>query len=260
MAKIEETVTKIIDKIAKKQNIETYDLDIKLVSTESENFLSVPLLVAIYPPEAADVNLFAKIAILSDTHRGKVPVTSIYETEISAYTNLLASYKLLQEKYRVPKEERYKSARYYASSLVENEEVIVIEDLTAQGYAMYNRSKTVNFEYAQKAVEELAKFHALSIVYKNQFPHDYSRESRQAEQSKVLDSIYEPLKESYLDLVQYGLDAVSSDLRERLEEFINKQWEKEIFYKYYGPSKWGFIVHGDYRASNILFKRQVSEF
>lgn len=259
MAEAEDILINILEKVAEEEKLNNCRIDLKPVSTEGANFLSILYKASLLTACKRDLKLFAKIAILPEVYRQHVPVNLVYEAEVSAYTKILPTYELLQDKYDIDREERFMFPKYYASSLVDNEETIILEDLTAHGYSMYDRFKPVTFEYATKAVEELAKFHALSIAFKNDFPDDYSRDTKQWADENIQSETYEMLKKSYKGMAEVGIKLAPKQIRPKLQQFINKHWEKEEFDKYYGMTKWGFIVHGDYRASNIMFKRQSGE-
>lgn len=50
------------------------------------------------------------------------------------------------------------------------EETLILEDLTASGYVIFHRFKSVNWKYAAKAIEDLAKFHSLSLAFQIENP------------------------------------------------------------------------------------------
>lgn len=256
MAQPEDILRKQCEKIAAEENLTDYDVEIIPVSSDGANYMSVNFRIKIIAQNLPNLNLFAKVAIFSEAVREQLPVNVIYEREITAYTKVLAAYEILQEKCNIPNEDKFTFAKYYGSSLVNNEECMILEDMTAQGYTMYDRFKAINWEYAARGIEQLAKFHALSLAFNKEFPNEL--QAVFGKDDDDFDSMYQLIKISMTSMSQLALPFVAEDIRERLQFFLDEQFKEENFRKYYSKTSRPFIIHGDYRASNILFKRKVS--
>lgn len=252
----EELFTRNLHEIALEHKLDSCEIRIKSMSSGGANFMSLNYMGTITSSNADTLNLFCKIAVVPEVLRKEVPVELMYAAEVNIYTKLAPACDKLQAKYGVPKEERFRFAKYYSSSLEMNKEILVLDNLVAEGFSMYDRFKSVNWEYASKVVEELAKFHALSLVFKEEYPEEYDIISQKAVYEQMLEMMYEAMKTPFLKMAQCSLAVVPDDMKARLQTFIDQSWTKESFLKYYGPTKWGFLTHSDFRASNIMFKRE----
>lgn len=63
---------------------------------------------------------------------------------------------------------------YYGANTTAKEEMLVLEDLSLQGYTIYDRLKSIDWPFASAAVIQLAKFHALSMAFEKEYPEEYN--------------------------------------------------------------------------------------
>lgn len=255
MTNVEVSLKKHLERIAGETKLLTYDVELKKTRGDGANVLAALYEGTISSPNKTDVKLFAKVA--TPALRDHVPVELMYETEINVYTKLRTAYEELQKKYQIAEQMSFKFVKYYTSCLEFNSEFILLENLATKGFSVYDRIKPVNWDYASRAAEELAKFHALSIAFKNEYPEVYSVVTREEDHEKFLDQMYDLTNASFkLKSSSSCAERIPEELELRFEKFIKVQLEKDTFFKYYGPSKLGFIIHGDYMTSNIMFRRQ----
>lgn len=255
MSQPEEILSRLLKNIIEEKNIKDAHVKITPSTSEGANYTSTLFKVKIISNNHDDLNLFGKVAVISDIMREQLDADKMFEMEVRAYTELLNRYEELQQKYGISEDDKYTFPKYYGSIRTQKEETIVLEDLSAQGYTMFSRHNSINWEYASKAIEALAKFHALWFAYKKEFSEEYERNY-----SSYIFNI--PILEEadtnpFKQMCTPALMVAPSHLKDILENFIDIQFNESNTKKYYGPDKYGFLVHGDYRASNIVFKRQV---
>lgn len=254
MIQPEEILRKQLNKIASEKNLTNYRIEITSASSDGVNYMSVNYRAKIISPNRPDLNLFAKIAYFSDAMRAQLPIQTLYEREIVAY-QLLSIYDELQNKYGIQKEDRYQSVTLYSSSAEYMEECLIMEDIGVQDYKLFDRLQPFTWEYAAKGVEQLAKFHALSLSLKKEYPDLYENATKNDNDFFI--SCFEALKSMYSAMAKNALSIVPLELKERVNIYYEKQLTLDVYKKLYLTSNHGIIVHGDYRASNILFNRQV---
>lgn len=257
MTQPEDIIRKLVESIAEEEKINNYDIDIIPFSSMGANYMSELYRATMSSPNRPDLHLFAKVGMLSHAMREQMPVNTIYEREMLIYTKLAPVYEKIQEENGISETDKFKFAKFYGFNATPYEETLLMEDLYTQGYTMYDRFKPVNWEYASKGVEELAKFHALSLAFKSAYPEIYN-ELFEMKQDLLQETISATIKTMLMNMMPSTLEITPAILQDRLQKFINDQLEKETFEMYYTKHKSGVLVHGDYRASNILFKRQVS--
>lgn len=123
-----------------------------------------------------------------------------------------------------------------------------------KGYTTTFRMDEMSLEYAELAVKELAKFHALSHVLKYRKPQYYERKIKTVTQPFSFNKDMRVLAGNMCRLAMNYLDEES---RRKIEAFIPvfmEKYERILCSK----SRWDVLCHGDFRPSNILMKKEVS--
>ncbi|XP_037295302.1 uncharacterized protein LOC119189508 [Manduca sexta] len=160
MSEHEQILIELLNKIVAEQALVAPQVKIQPISSGGANFTTQLLQVTISHGDD-ELKLFAKVAAVGEKFRQELPGFRMFEAENDFYTKLIKFYENLQEKHNVPQDKRFVAPKCYGCSSKLYEEVIVLEDLSAQGFTVYDRMKSVDWDYASKAVEEIAKFHAL---------------------------------------------------------------------------------------------------
>lgn len=88
----------------------------------------------------------------------------IFKTETEFYTTILPN---LMGIFNKPEQMLVRMPKYYFSSMLNNEEVIILDDLRCEGYKMANKSDGLTFVQCKLAVEGLGKLHAASRLLRN---------------------------------------------------------------------------------------------
>ncbi|KPJ07529.1 Nose resistant to fluoxetine protein 6 [Papilio machaon] len=174
-----------------------------------------------------DLQLFAKVASFSEAMRTK-------------------------ESHDVPLEHRFVFPEYFGHSSTHGNEAIVIDDLGVQGYKSFNRFASMNWEYASKSVETLAKFHALSLVFAHEQPEEFEKIAA-GMQYGIGVNADEASKELYVKIVESSLATLPEDYRDRVRKVV---YSEEVMKFHNKPVKKVVLAHGDFRPSNLLFKRK----
>lgn len=256
MSQPKEILVNVLNKIVEDEKIENHEIKIEEVSSGGANYTSAIYNVLVNSEGRTKLDLFAKVATVSEALRKQMLDGLIFEIERGVYTRLANSYNTIQDKYQVPEQERFKFPKFYGCNGNRAEETIVMENLASQGYTMCDRLQSITWEFASRAVEELAKFHALSFAYQHDYPADFEESTKLFNFTKLVN--FEELKASFMDSAKTTLDYVPDDLRVRVQNYIENEWSKEAFIKYMGAHKWKVLLHGDYKTSNIMYKTEVS--
>lgn len=199
-----------------------------------------------------DIRLFAKVASWAENVRTGMNSDAAFEVEKSFYTLISPAYKSLQNKYKIKKENRFLMSKFYGCNSSFLDEAIVLEDLTARGFVLHDRFEAMDWEYASKGVEELAKFHALSFVHKHENPKAHAENLVTFDWRK---NVFLNMLEVFRGTSENVYKIVPEYMKLRFKTFVNEQLTEEMFGKYFGPGDNAVLVHGDYRASNIMHKR-----
>ncbi|KAM3959427.1 LOW QUALITY PROTEIN: uncharacterized protein ACR2FA_006495 [Aphomia sociella] len=252
MSNPEKILCKLLDDIVEERKYKKPTVNVKPISTGGANYTSVLFLVTVSEPGNEDLQLFAKVGVVGEKMRSQMPIL-MFDIERYAYTELLKKYEELQNNHTIPDKERLRIPKFYGCNPTLYEETIVLEDLIAKGFTTYDRLKSIDWDYASKSVESLAKFHALSLAYSHNNPEEYEKVVKklifQEETfTTVLGQMFENIKKKIL--------LVASDKnKSRVEKYLHSVDVKNIL-SYYKPERQNIQVlcHGDYRPSNLLHK------
>ncbi|XP_013162583.1 PREDICTED: uncharacterized protein LOC106114054 [Papilio xuthus] len=243
-----ELLRDLVETVASEQGYKDCRIHLKPFSTGGANYTSQLYYVTLLLEGKDDLNLFAKVACVSE-HVRKQTSFKIYDTEMYFYTDLLKRYQELEEKHKVPEEHRLATVKFYGCKKEYLKEILILENLSSKGYESYDRFKTFDWEYASKAVTELAKLHALSIALNKQSPEEFKSLSKRLKYDMKAGN----LKTIIENVISMALAVIKEENREKLEVFIKKSQEYEFDY-FYKVQHEPVIMHGDFRASNIMHR------
>ncbi|XP_035434709.2 uncharacterized protein LOC118265721 isoform X2 [Spodoptera frugiperda] len=248
MEHVTQSFTDLLHKIAKEQKFLDYNLDIKEISSGGANYTSKLFAVSI--TEGSNLlRLFCKVAAIGEKMRAQM--AKIYETEHYFYTSLGKIIQNIEDQCGVPNKDKLNISKYYGSNIKLNEEVMVLEDLTASGYEPYNRFKSIDWPYAQAATRELAKFHASSFAYAEQDPEGFA---------VVMEKLMFDFKMEDSDMKVYmgnmvgkAVATVENENKTKLQKYFENLDVKEFSASFKRSSRLT-VGHGDFRPSNLMHK------
>ncbi|XP_031765345.2 uncharacterized protein LOC113522146 [Galleria mellonella] len=246
----EQILRQLLDKIAKELNYEEANVSVKAITTGGANYSSALYEVKISEPNKEERDLFAKVAIVGEVARSQFHLP-LFDIERFAYNELLQSYAKIQDKNQLSDENRLVWPKFYGCNPNPYEETIVLENLATKGYVTYDRLKSIDWAYASKAVESLAKFHALSIAYGEENPTEYAK---LLEKMKFNPNRVEHMNDAYVKLANMALAATREENKEKLKKYIEKEGDLMKMAKFYQPKGLTLLKHGDYRPSNLMHK------
>ncbi|XP_031337195.1 uncharacterized protein LOC116166380, partial [Photinus pyralis] len=192
-----------------------------------------------------------------------VPVTKIYVREVYFYEKILTEYQKFQEEKGVVPFRSY--AKYYTSYLEEPYETIIMEDMKAVGYKLYNRQDPLDYEHALMVMREYGRFHAISFAIRDQKPDLF-----QEFQRNLPEVLYDILADN--DASKKLIQSQCSRARDSLDEVNNKRvydkfadFEEHMFKLVEkaiatdAAGRYAVISHGDCWINNILFKYSTGQ-
>lgn len=253
----EQILRRNLVKVAAEQKYYEPDIKVSPVSTEGANYTSDLFKATISSRERDDLQLFAKVAMVSETFRSQAPMR-VFDVERIFYKELAQKYQELEEGHKVPEEHRFKYPKTYTIDSTLYEETVVMEDLTKEGYTLHNRFKSVDWEYASAAFTEVAKMHALSLALRLENPEDFQRYSEEFKfQFDMFEGAGGDMKKMMEQGMQNTLSVTKEEYKDRLMKYLEDMMDNggiETFKTYYQPSETPVIRHGDFRPSNIMHK------
>jgi hypothetical protein len=252
MAEVREALLcKVLDEVAEEQGYDNHQLKVKGLPPTGANFTSQLFYGSISAPKKNDINIFAKVSVVGEELRGHMPFR-LFEVESYVYTKLSKVFKKIEELNNVPEEHRLFMPKYYGGCETFLEEVLVLQDLSLDGFTTHDRLKSMNWEYASKSMEQLAKLHALSFAFEQMYPEEFE------EATKILVRDLPEANSPIADMMQGSINKiigiVREENRERIKIFFETKNTMEKTAMYYKPLKKPVLAHGDYRMSNLMHK------
>ncbi|CAG4989423.1 unnamed protein product [Colias eurytheme] len=245
----EETLREELHKIAKERGYKNYKLDIKTSSSVGANFMSIVYTATISEHGKDDINIFAKVAFLSEKARSDSPFQA-FDIEILFYTDIIKIYKQIEEKHKVPIEHRLVVPELYGVSSKYLKETIVMENLLSKGYQMFDRFQTIDWNYTKESLTQLAKLHSLSIAFYIDHPKSFSEKTEKLRMKSDMTH----MEESVGMMVMKIMESAKDEHKERLKNFMENIMAPDKIDYMMKPIKRMILSHGDYRPNNLLHK------
>ncbi|GBP47926.1 hypothetical protein EVAR_31466_1 [Eumeta japonica] len=250
------TIVTLFTESGKLHNVTARD---QRITAEGDGYVSVISRVVVEGRDATGAertyDTVVKAPLPNIDVRKNVPLTLMFERETLFFDRIIPKFNEVQE--RLAEEEKLYFPLKYFSSGEYLKEYIVMENLKSSGYKNANSDKQLDFAHGSVVVSTLAKFHALSFIYKTRFPSDYSEVTKQLTDNFML---------SRRD---YDASGVRKYGKRVFDKFINSLRNAEykdkivkaadndyntVLQDFWGNGTINVISHGDYWINNILFK------
>lgn len=241
-----------IKSIVEKEEYKKYDIVVKRFNTSGDNVLSELYEINVTGDTAEskkNINIFAKEQI---PNFELLPVKKLFSNEAFVYKDLSKLFSVIQDEATVPQEERYKFVKAYEET---NNNTIILENLSSKGFRTYEKMEDISITYAQLAVKEIAKFHALNFVVENKMPEYFSNKMKVLKNLFVFEDDFKGLMRNVCAHVASLYD---NDVKKRIEKFCLKLIEKLPKYCNDQTTVRCTLIHGDFKKNNLLVRTQVS--
>lgn len=184
----------------------------------------------------------------------------LFEQEILVYQQLLPEFEKLQIengfKYRDSNGFWSYPKCYYShyDRACPAKSIIIMEDLTATNFSVRNKLIPSDYYHTQKLFGELAKFHALSLVMKEQKPEVFERfkQMKCSMHSLMTTESMRHLAPRNIELACKLFD--EGEIRDKLMSFKNCLWERvQVTLDGNLSEPFSCVVHGDIWINNIMY-------
>ncbi|KAI5636512.1 ecdysteroid kinase domain-containing protein [Phthorimaea operculella] len=254
MADAESILRNLIAEIASEHDFNNCELVIKPLSSGGANFTSALFLVTVKSPGKKDVELFAKVASVGEKMREVINAKKLYDVEVFFYTKLLKTYKSLELKANVADKDRLVTPKFYGFKDTVNEETVIMQNLTADGFKMHDRREPVSWEFAASAIENLAKLHALSFAYQKENPEEFEEVCKDLVFTEY--PIDDNMKAMFAKQQQESIDLIeNAEYKPRAAKVLDDLGD-DAFFKFKRPLGTKVINHGDFRPDNMMYREK----
>lgn len=236
-----------MESIAKSEGFINYEIISKKLTATGGGFMGILYEIDIKgetTDSAKEINIFVKN--IPETEQMKIySVSGVFEREAIIYTEVFKIFAELQDEANIPINERFQIVKTYEEC---NPKSIILEHLGKRGFTVYNRMETVTFDYAKLCVQELGKFHALSMVLKEKRPEYFNEKIVSMKQPFNFEEDWFGFVRNMYD---YSIDCLDPDVKEKVGQ---KLLEKVDEYPKYMNDTSGVctLCHGDYKLNNIM--------
>ncbi|KPJ16578.1 hypothetical protein RR48_02336 [Papilio machaon] len=242
-----------LEKIAQKEGYMNYKILSRSISTEGGNYMAMLYEVDIKGKTTSgekETNIFIKQSIpefsLGD-------VSEIYCRELFFYNEVSKVFTELEDEAKIPADERYKSAKSYRGS---NSEAIILQNLAKDGFTTVFRMEVMPLKFAELSIQQLAKFHSLSLVMERRRPEFFEKKIKNLKQLMKFDEVNLDFCKK---MFRTSVAILENETRKKLEDKYSQILDKYINYLRGDGTKFKCLCHGDYRMNNILMKMKEGE-
>lgn len=271
MCDLPDYVLGLLNKIATEANFENdYKVDVKPGCKQGDGFLgilaSVTLIGKRITPgtgalEPAQLSLVCKMAPTKTARRHGFDSITLFKREAHMYGHVLPQLRAFEREKGLSVAEQFTAyPKCYAilTDDANDQYVIIMEDVRASGYAMWNRSEPLPMDYVLRLLDQLARMHAISFALQDQRPDIYESFKQ------VTDVVTDFVKSQTMQAVIKASfarcrQAVDNQRHIEMVDDIcanNERYFVESLSQEYAGAYVG-IAHGDCWINNLLFRKEV---
>ncbi|XP_063377511.1 uncharacterized protein LOC134664697 [Cydia fagiglandana] len=245
MTSAEKKVHEVLNFIVKEKFPNAYDVKIKPITSDGANYTSGLYEASIATPEST-LQLFVKAVSMGSLVDAS---KHVFRTETIVLTTVSNAFERSQDEHAII--ERFTFPKFYKSV----DRIIVMENLASKGYEVYDRFKSIDWKYASKSVEALARFHALSLAFKNEYPEEFKKVVKELEFPRAI------FTGPHLEGISDGaMAAVDEEDRDKLSKLLEGSEGLSKNLDLSEPRTTTVIIHGDFRPSNLMYKHVNGEY
>ncbi|XP_026467668.1 uncharacterized protein LOC113371248 [Ctenocephalides felis] len=265
MEEFSEHVQVALKQLIAKSGINNYEVKLSPASKKGDNYLGTLYRVEIISTDNdkdTKLNLICKIPSSdwgSEDNWQKIHIP--YEREVYVYNVILKSFEKLQNDKNLNENQKFASyALCHVASDVNKKEFLILEDLHARNFVMFDKRKKMDFSHITLVAKGLAKYHALSFVMRDQQPEKFHKITQ------IDSAMYDMTgREAFYDLCDFGLkqaleaidDGGITEFHENVKKIKDNCEEyMESCFNATGSENYRVLSHGDCWNNNMMFKYQ----
>lgn len=254
----------LIHQIAREHNFTTYTVTPAAGSKHGDGFQGVMLRISINGQRNQHTDqlvVLCKIPPASETRRKQFNTNIVFNKEVYVYDRLIPEFVRFQERRGVCRPDGFfefpKCFGTYFDATTGNS-AIIMEDLRASGYKMWNKFETLDYAHASLVMQALGRFHAISFAMRDQEPTTFA-EFQQMKADTVKNMLDTENSQNFMaynfDLAIETLDTDELQLRENMQNLKESYVTKLIECTAEGAAEpFSVINHGDFWNNNMMYQ------
>lgn len=181
----------------------------------------------------------------------------VFQREVYMYNVVLPALVEFQKEHRVPDGVAFTCfPKCYASSHVDgnSDSVIILEDLRAAGFEMWDKKRTLDFNTVRLLMEQLGRLHGLSIAFRDQNPKMFRKFQELPKHHVAIFSspgARSMFQTTYKFAISLMDNAEDVQALERVAKNVVQMYQDGMDEELLG--KYSVLSHGDYWINNIMF-------
>ncbi|XP_055602305.1 uncharacterized protein LOC129751065 [Uranotaenia lowii] len=235
-----------------------YSIQLESGSTVGDGFVG-RMIRANIKESGTDRSLKAMCKVMQSNQEARDRYNSplLFSKECDYYASLLPTMCRFQEEKQVPVEARFSAfPECYLSVYDEQskEYMIALEDLRQRRFEMWDKLVPMSYENVKLVMEQLGRFHAVSLALKDQRPEVFEQFKAHRDELTRITGIKE-----FLDsMVKKSIDTLGTheqDARERMQKLYENFWERiNACLDPKAAEPYTVLCHGDIWANNMMFR------
>lgn len=253
--KLTETQYNLLKEIAENNEFTDYKIEENSTSAKGDNYLGQILGETINSSDKK-LEVIVKKAPSNEKFRKVIPIREMFLKEIYLYDKILSTFASFQDETNLDTPFN-NFPKCYGKCEEDYSECLVLENLTKNGYGLWNRKVPMNSDHIALVMSTYGKFHAVSYAMKHKNPELFNEisEELKKEPSDWEKANMTTFLQSIIPVFQKiaegdpTLAAALPRLTLNLEKFFIEELQ--------APKEKMVITHGDCWCNNMLFKYEV---
>lgn len=262
---LSEFIKSCVKKVAKNEGFIDFEIETTAGSKHGDNFLGVMTAITVIGTRKLNgiskqesLYLICKAPPLSEIRRKKWNSKSVFDREIYIYTQLLPAFARFQKEKGLSEADSFLSfPKIYACEVSEIDDsyILIMENLKMQQFEMYPKDKAPTVDHLLIALQELAKFHAISFAMKDQRPNEFAefKDLGDIAMDMVFDGSIGLFVEQQMDRL---VKAIENPVQKKMVEKLRENYVTTLnkFLRGQSSKEFGVIRHGDFWMNNLMFQ------
>lgn len=266
MSSLPKYLVPILEKIANREDLIDFSIEVDTGSNTGDNFMSQLLRVVItgYRNQVDGskvedkLHLLCKLAPENVNRRKDFQGELAFNRESYFYTKIVPQFMQFQAEKELPEADQFKSFPKCYEVFSDAESgvfAIIIEDLRPKKFTMWPKEKPMSVDYLAATLRELAKYNAISFALKDQRPEQFAEHKKLTELTEAFmssENVCSMLRESY----QRAIDVLKNDEYKVILRDVQQNCKKyfQACQNEVVSDRFGVVNHGDFWNNNILFR------
>lgn len=256
-----------INVIAVQKGFTNYKIKSDAGSNHGDGFMGILLRVKVCAGEETgngkvhEIELICKSLPESVARRNLFSADKAFKREVYMYTKVLPYFVKFQSEKGLTKDSgffQFPHCYFACSDDATNQHIIIMDDLRADGYQLWNKFKEFDIDNVNQIMEALGRFHAISFAIRDQ--HAEILQEFGAELNDVMLDMVENGKMKNMFKGSYDKNIQLFSGNEKILKFFKTASDTWLtdFHECLDPNvaePYSVIGHGDCWINNFLFKK-----